>query len=117
MLARRVADADVIIALKDTQRVGKALEKTLRAAEERHHLAARQAAHAHRGECAGAAREGVARRGQLLQSERLPLKIQQVQIVEKVRAAALTAEDEDLVAVLRRGLGWMRGGCQSSDGP
>jgi len=50
------------------------------------------------------------RRGQLLQSERLPLKIQEVEIVEEVRAAALTAEDEDLVAVLRRGLGWMRGG-------
>ena len=55
------------------------------------------------------------RRGQLLQSERLPLKIQEVEIVEEVRAAALTAEDEDLVAVLRRGLGWMRGG-SAADG-
>ena len=38
---------------------------------------------------------------QLLELQRLLPQVEQVQIVEKVRAAALAAEEQDLVAVLR----------------
>ena len=38
---------------------------------------------------------------QLLELQRLLPQVEQVQIVEKIRAAALAAEEQDLVAVLR----------------
>ena len=102
VLARRVADADVLVALEDAEGVGEALEEPLRAAEERHHLAARDSRHGNRGERSGATRERrVAGGVQLLELQRLLPQVEQVQIVEKVRAAALAAEEQDLVAVLR----------------
>mmetsp|Transcript_14600 Transcript_14600/g.63242 ORF Transcript_14600/g.63242 Transcript_14600/m.63242 type:complete len:419 (+) Transcript_14600:387-1643(+) len=100
VLARRVADADVLVALKDAKGVGEALEEPLRAAEERHDLAARDARHGNRGERARAPREGrVAGGVELLELQGLLPQVEQVQIVEKVRAAALAAEEQDLVAV------------------